>query len=173
MRKQGLDALCDLSKAKSQVLGLEAKKAKSFLYSTAPTISTLYSFLYENGNNCFVWPLGWEHELISSDSCYCVQLFVIPWTVVHQTPLSTGFSRQEYWSGFPFPSPEDLPNSGVEPGSAALQADSLPSVLQGRHLYELKVTKVFATLHIPANVLENTVNINFRVINTLLIVGIH
>ena len=41
-----------------------------------------------------------------------------------------GFSRQEYWSGLPFPSPEDLPNPGIEPGSPVLQADSLPSELQ-------------------------------------------
>ena len=50
-----------------------------------------------------------------------------PWTVVHQAPLSMGFSRQEYWSGLPFPSPVDLPDSGPEHGSPALQADSLPS----------------------------------------------
>ena len=55
------------------------------------------------------------------------QLFATPWTVDHQAPLSVGFSRQEYWSGLPFPSPGDLPNPGVEPGSPALQADSLPS----------------------------------------------
>ena len=43
-----------------------------------------------------------------------------------------GFSRQEYWSGLPFPSPEDLPDPGIEPKSPALQADSLPFELQGR-----------------------------------------
>ena len=43
-----------------------------------------------------------------------------------------GFSRQEYWSGLPFPSPGDLPNPGIEPGSLALQADSLPSVPLGK-----------------------------------------
>ena len=43
-----------------------------------------------------------------------VQLFEIPWTVVHQSPLSMGFSRQEYWSGLPFPSPGDLPDPGIE-----------------------------------------------------------
>ena len=48
-----------------------------------------------------------------------------PWTVACQAPLSLGFSRQEYWSGLPFPSPGDLPNPGIEPGSPALQADSL------------------------------------------------
>ena len=46
------------------------------------------------------------------------------WTITHQAPLSTGFSRQEYWSGLPFPSPEDLLDPGIEPGSPALQADS-------------------------------------------------
>jgi len=50
-----------------------------------------------------------------------------PWTVVGQAPLSIGFSRQEYWSGLPFPSPGDLPDPGIEPGSPALQSDSLPS----------------------------------------------
>ena len=43
-----------------------------------------------------------------------VQLFAAPWTVAHQAPLSMGFSRQEYWSGLPFPSPEDLPDPGIE-----------------------------------------------------------
>ena len=54
--------------------------------------------------------------------------------MARQAPLSMGFSRQEYWSGLPFPSPEDLPNPGIEPGSPALQADSLPFELQGRPL---------------------------------------
>ena len=50
-----------------------------------------------------------------------------PGTVAHQVALSMEFSRQEYWSGLPFPSPGDLPNPGIEPGSPALQADSSPS----------------------------------------------
>ena len=49
------------------------------------------------------------------------------WTVALQAPLSMGVSRQEYWSGLPFPSPGDLPNPGIEPGSLALQVDSLLS----------------------------------------------
>ena len=53
-----------------------------------------------------------------------VQLFVMLWTVAHQAPPSMGFSRQEYWSGLPFPSPGDLPNPGIEPRSPALQADT-------------------------------------------------
>ena len=48
-------------------------------------------------------------------------------TVVHKAPLSMEFSRQEYWSGLPFPSPGNDPDPGIEPGSPALQADSLPS----------------------------------------------
>ena len=53
-----------------------------------------------------------------------------PWTAACQAPLSMGFSRQEYWSGLPFPSPGDLPDPGMEPRSPALQADSLPTKLQ-------------------------------------------
>ena len=67
-----------------------------------------------------------------SAQCPCslshVQLFAIPWTVAHQAPLSMGFSRQEYCSGLPCPSPGDLPDPGMEPvsfASPALQADSL------------------------------------------------
>ena len=61
-----------------------------------------------------------------------VQLFVTPWIVAHQAPLSMGFSRQEYWSGLPFPSPGDLPDPGIEPGSPELQADPLTSELPGK-----------------------------------------
>ena len=63
--------------------------------------------------------------------CVCVQLclFAIAWTIAGQVPLSMGFPRQEYWSGLSFPSPGDLPCSGMEPASPAppaLQADSSP-----------------------------------------------
>ena len=57
------------------------------------------------------------------------------WTVVRQASLYMGYSRQEYWSGLPFSSPEDLPNPGIEPGSPALQADSLPTELSGKPKY--------------------------------------
>ena len=50
-----------------------------------------------------------------------------PWSVALQAPLSIGFSRQEYWSGLPFPFPGDFPDPGIEPRSPALQADSLPT----------------------------------------------
>ena len=62
-------------------------------------------------------------------SLSCVRPFAIPWTVAHQAPPSMGFSRQGYWSELPFPSPGDLPNTGIEPGSPVLQSDTLPSKL--------------------------------------------
>ena len=61
-----------------------------------------------------------------------VQLFATLWTVAHQAPPSKGFSRQEYWSGSPFPSPGDLPDPGIEPKSPTLQADALTSEPPGK-----------------------------------------
>ena len=69
-----------------------------------------------------------------------VQLFVTPWTVTSQTPLSMGFSRQEYWSGLPFPSPEDLPDPGIKPRSPALQAEALTSEPSGKPLGKTAIT---------------------------------
>ena len=73
--------------------------------------------------------------MLCAQSLGCVRLFVTPWTVPRQAPLSMGFSRQEYWSGVPSPSPGDLPDPGVEPlspASPAPQADSLPSEPPGK-----------------------------------------
>ena len=56
-----------------------------------------------------------------------ILLFATPRTVAYQAPQSMEFSRQEYWSGLPFPSPQDLPNPVIEPGSPALRADALLS----------------------------------------------
>ena len=61
-----------------------------------------------------------------------VRLFATPRTVVYQAPQSMEFSRQEYWSGLPFPSPGDLLNPGIEPRSPTLQADTLPSEPPGK-----------------------------------------
>ena len=61
-----------------------------------------------------------------------VRLFATPWTVAHQAPPSMGFSRQEYWSGLPFPSLGYLPDPGIEPRSPALQADTLTSEPPGK-----------------------------------------
>ena len=66
------------------------------------------------------WGKGRNARVLS-----CVQLFATPWTVAHQAPPSMEFSRQEYWSGLPFPPLGDLPNPGIEPGSPALLEDSL------------------------------------------------
>ena len=76
-------------------------------------------------------------------------LFATPWTVAYQAPPSIGFSRLEYWSGVPFPSPEDLSNPGIEPRSSALQADALPSELPekplngGRVEYKTRQSPIF------------------------------
>ena len=62
---------------------------------------------------------------------------VTSWTVAHQAPLSMGFFRQEYWSGLPFPPPDDLPDPGIKPtflASPALQVDSLPLSPPGKPL---------------------------------------
>ena len=56
----------------------------------------------------------------------------IPWTVARQTPLSMGFPRQEHWSGLPFPSPEDLPNPGIEPTTPVLAGRSFITVPPGK-----------------------------------------
>ena len=61
-----------------------------------------------------------------------VRLFATPWTVAYQAPLSMGFSRQQYWSGSPFPSPGYLPDPGIKSRSPALQTDALPSEPSGK-----------------------------------------
>ena len=68
------------------------------------------------------WIPDWVVKLLS-----CVQLFAKPWTAAYQTSPSMGFSRQEYWSGLPFPSPGDLPDPGIELGFPSLEADALTS----------------------------------------------
>ena len=72
--------------------------------------------------------------MLHAESLSRVQLFVNPRTVARHAPLSMGLSRQEYWSGLPCPPPGDLPDSGTEPSSPALQADSLPLSNQGSPL---------------------------------------
>ena len=78
----------------------------------------------------FLWHFLFFAALVTSLSH--VWLFVTSWTVARQAPLFTEFSRQEYWSGLPFPFPGDLRDPGIEPGSLALQADSLLSELLGK-----------------------------------------
>ena len=75
---------------------------------------------------CFYLGPSLEHIICVCvcQSLSCIRLFLTPWVVVHQALLSMEFSRQEYWSGLPFPSPGDLLNPVIEPGSPALQADT-------------------------------------------------
>ena len=70
-----------------------------------------------------------------------VLLFATPWTVAYQVPPFMGFSRQECWSGLPFPSPGDLPDPEIKPGSPALQADALPSESPGKPYKEIRRQK--------------------------------
>ena len=79
-----------------------------------------------NGEN-IVSSISGAGKTVSVKSVSLVQLFATPWIVAYQALPSMGFSRQEYWSGLPFPSPGDLPNPGIEPRSPALQTDALPS----------------------------------------------
>ena len=73
-----------------------------------------------------------KSEKVKVKSLSCVRLFATPWTVTHQVPPSMEFSRQEYWSGLPFPFPGDLSDPVIKPGSPALQADALPSEPPGK-----------------------------------------
>ena len=85
-------------------------------------------------------------QMCSEDACIlshfsCIWLFVIPWTVAHQAPLSMEFTRQEYWSGLSWPPPGDLPNPGIEPTSLmspVLQAGSLPLARSDLHQNQLR-----------------------------------
>ena len=78
---------------------------------------------------CTFTSCSWRSEV---KSLSCVRLFMTPWTVAHQTPSSMGFSRQQYWSGLPFPSPGDLPDPGIEPRSLTFQVDALTSKPPGK-----------------------------------------
>ena len=77
-----------------------------------------------------------KYKRMKVKSLSLVRVFVTTWTVARQAPLSIGFSRQEHWSGLPFPSPGDLPDPGFEPGPPALQADALPSEPLHRKMYK-------------------------------------
>ena len=74
----------------------------------------------------FAFPQSVSYSVVSDSLC------LSSWTVTYQVPLSMEFFRQEYWSGLPFPSPGDLRNPGIKPGSPVLQADSLPGSHEGK-----------------------------------------
>ena len=86
---------------------------------------------------------------------YCVQLFATLWTIVHHAPLAMEFSREEYWSGFPFPSPGVLPNPGVELRSPTWQADSLPAEPSGKPI------KCTAVVYFQSNLKQQVHLISF------------
>ena len=77
--------------------------------------------------------LGWEDPLEKEMAIHSsTNAWKIPWTEEPGRLQSLGFSRQDYWSGLPFPSPGDLPNPGIEPGSPVLEADTLTSEPPGK-----------------------------------------
>ena len=82
-----------------------------------------------------------------------VQLFATPWTVAYQAPPSMGFSRQEYWSGLPFPSPGDLPYPGIEPRSPAFQANALTSEPPGKPMENMICFQFFVNRLQSMNIL--------------------
>ena len=80
-----------------------------------------------------------------------VRLFATPWTVAYQVSPSMGFSRQECWSGLPFPSPGDLPDPGIKPRSPALQADALLSEPPGKpSSLGYKLSQIILRAHISS-----------------------
>ena len=83
-----------------------------------------------------------------------VQLFVSPWTVAHQAPLSMGFPRQEYWSGLPFPSPGGLPDPGTEPMSLAWAGGFFTTEPPGQ---SLRLEETFINYALPALFLTSSI----------------
>ena len=113
---------CFINRIEKKELKAKSIVILAFIFTYITTFTYIYLFL-------LLFLLSWEKwkwKLLS-----CVRQFVTLWTVARQAPLSMGFSRQEYWNWLPFPSPGDLPNPGIELGSPALQADSLPSEAPG------------------------------------------
>ena len=100
-------------------------------------VFTIPYYFYFNKNlfiHLFIQQIFTEHLTVPCavlSRFSCVWLCVTPWTIAHQAPLSKGFSRQEYWSGLPFPTPGNLPDWGIE-HSSPTQAGSLPLAPPGK-----------------------------------------
>ena len=111
-----------------------------------PSFSIMFlRFMFISILHCFLWLNNVQlYECVCALSC--IQLFAAPWIVACQAPLSTGFSRQEYWSRVPFPSPRNLSYPGIKPGSPALQADSLPAEPQRKPSTAQRQLKFFWTI---------------------------
>ena len=146
--KEELKNLLMKVKEESEKAGLKLNTQKTKIMASSPitswqidgeTMETMRDFIFlgskitANGD--------YSHEIkrclllgrkVKVKSLSRVRLLATPWTMAYQDPLSMGFSRQEYWSGLPFPSPGDLPDPGIELGSPALQADTLPSGPSGK-----------------------------------------
>ena len=121
----------DISLMMYQVLGklLGGKGRNTLIHSCwlTETVNKNKWNTFLNGDNCKGKIKASEVKSLSR-----VWLFATPWIVAHQAPRSMGFSRHEYWSGLPFPSPGDLPDPGIEPRSPTLEADALSSELPGK-----------------------------------------
>ena len=146
--KEELKNLLMKVKEESEKAGLKLNTQKTKIMASSPitswqtdgeTMETMRDFIFlgskitANGD--------YSHEIkrclllgrkVKVKSLSRVRLLATPWTVACQALLSMEFSRQEYWSGLPFPSPGDLPDPGIELGSPALQADTLPSGPSGK-----------------------------------------
>ena len=96
---------------------------------TSKVIGLAFWYISNIKLNCTIKELS---SFLKVKSLSGVQLFATPWTVAYEASLSMGFSRQEYWSGLPFPSPGDLPDPGIEPGSPTLEAEALTSEPPGK-----------------------------------------
>ena len=120
------DAMCKLTPGNDS---LRTDTVGQFLTQFLDIVITASFTAHGYTTSNFIWWDDWcspssKHRVLVAQSCLT---FTIPWIVAHQAPLTMEFSRQEYWSGLPFPPPGDLPNPGIKPRSPALQADSLPS----------------------------------------------
>ena len=103
-------------------------------------------------------PVTWFKLLLLSHFS-CVQLYATPWTIDHQSPLFMEFSKQEYQSGWPCPPTGDLSNPGIEPGSPALQADSLPLSHQGSR--QSFILHCFCTIGANASTEKKAIDFGF------------
>ena len=96
---------------------------------TSKVIGLAFWYISNIKLNCTIKELS---SYLKVKSLSRVRLFVTPWTVAYEASPSMGFSRQEYWSGLPFPFPGDLPDPGIEPRSPTLEAEALTSEPPGK-----------------------------------------